>query len=82
MFLGSSGAKAHGGWTRASPGCDCLAPSGKLRSNKHRQPRSSVDRWLQSRKRNAMIAAYIIKQYERAVVFNLGKVNDSHGDQV
>src|SRR3954465_6290579 len=29
-----------------------------------------------SRKRNAMIAAYIIKQYERAVVFNLGKVND------
>ena len=23
-----------------------------------------------------MIAAYIIKQYERAVVFNLGKVND------
>jgi SPFH domain / Band 7 family len=27
-------------------------------------------------KSNAMIAAYIIKQYERAVVFKLGKVND------
>src|SRR5690348_18376883 len=27
-------------------------------------------------KGNAMIAAYIIKQYERAVVFKLGKVND------
>ena len=28
------------------------------------------------KKGNAMIAAYIIKQYERAVVFKLGKVND------
>jgi hypothetical protein len=29
-----------------------------------------------TKKGKAMIAAYIIKQYERAVVFNLGKVND------
>src|SRR3954471_21923888 len=39
------------------------------------QPRSSVDPGC-IKKGKAMIAAYIIKQYERAVVFKLGKVND------
>jgi hypothetical protein len=48
----------------------------KLRGNEPRQPRSSIDRVL-LKKGNAMIAAYIIKEYERAVVFNLGKVNDT-----
>src|SRR3954469_23890981 len=47
----------------------------KLPGSTQRQPRSSVDPGC-IKKGKAMIAAYIIKQYERAVVFKLGKVND------
>jgi regulator of protease activity HflC (stomatin/prohibitin superfamily) len=47
----------------------------KLHGSTQRQPRSSVDPGC-IKKGRAMIASYIIKQYERAVVFKLGKVND------
>jgi regulator of protease activity HflC (stomatin/prohibitin superfamily) len=46
-----------------------------LRTRKQRQPCSSIDRAC-IKKGHAMIAAYIINQYERAVVFKLGKVDD------
>jgi regulator of protease activity HflC (stomatin/prohibitin superfamily) len=47
----------------------------KLHGSTQRQPRSSVDPGC-IKKSRAMIASYIIKQYERAVIFKLGKVND------
>ena len=63
------------GWTRASPGCESRAPSATWVSL-NRGSRARASTAICMKKGNAMIAAYIIKQYERAVVFKLGKVND------